>query len=236
MERLEFDDYEEFACEIADKYDSLEDEFGDISIIAKYDEAKEIIRELLCLGYDAASIDIHREEFEEYYNEYRVAVNQDGIWCEKFKRLNGYFNDDATVAYVMDNCSSAVFKHIDSEETYEVCVGEDDLDEDMDSDEYSDEFDDVEYETEHSYMVNGKYVNKKIFNEYVSKFAPDLVDKDTDDEDKEDADSGYSVTVKVGLDTDEAEKIIRDMRKNFQRELSDMFGIPYRPLPLIFFW
>ena len=49
-------------------------------------------------------------------------------------------------------------------------------------------------------------------------------------------DSGYSITVKVGLDTGEAEKIIRDMRKNFQRELSDMFGISYRPLPLRFFW
>lgn len=45
-------------------------------------------------------------------------------------------------------------------------------------------------------------------------------------------DSGNSITVKVGLDTDEAEKIIRDMRKNFQREFSNMFGIPYRPLPL----
>ncbi len=57
----------------------------------------------------------------------------------------------------------------------------------------------------------------------------------TDPEDELD-DSGYSITVKVGLDTDEAEKIIRDMRKNFQRELSDMFGISYRPLPLRFFW
>ena len=57
----------------------------------------------------------------------------------------------------------------------------------------------------------------------------------TDPEDELD-DSGYSITVKVGLDTGEAEKIIRDMRKNFQRELSDMFGISYRPLPLRFFW
>ena len=57
----------------------------------------------------------------------------------------------------------------------------------------------------------------------------------TDPEDELD-DSGYSITVKVGLDTGEAEKIIRDMRKNFQRELSDMFGISYRPLPFRFFW
>ena len=58
----------------------------------------------------------------------------------------------------------------------------------------------------------------------------DVSDKD------ESTDSGYSITVKVGLDTNEAEKMIRDMRKNFHKELSDMFGIPYRPLQLRFFW
>lgn len=228
MERLEYKNYEEFACEIVDTFDSLDDEFGDVSIIAKYEEAKEIIRELLCLGYDVASIDIHREEFEEYYDEYRIALNQDGVWCEKFKRENGYFDDDASITYVMDNCSSVVFKYIESEEIYEVCVGEDDLDEDPDND--------VEDEKEHSYMVNGKSVDKETFNEYVSQFAPDLVDDENTEDENESIDSGYSVTVKVGLDTNEVEKIIRDMRKNFQRELSDMFGIPYRPLPLRFFW
>lgn len=59
---------------------------------------------------------------------------------------------------------------------------------------------------------------------------------DGTDPDNELDDSGYSITVKVGLDTNEAEKIIRDMRKNFQRELSDMLGIPYHPFPLKFFW
>ena len=58
---------------------------------------------------------------------------------------------------------------------------------------------------------------------------------DNTDED-ESTDSEYSVTVKVNLDTNEAENMICDMRKNFQRELSNMFGIPYRPFHLRFFW
>ncbi|KAI4445090.1 hypothetical protein C823_007595 [Eubacterium plexicaudatum ASF492] len=65
---------------------------------------------------------------------------------------------------------------------------------------------------------------------------------ETDPEDELD-DSEYSITVKVGLDTDEAEKIIRDMRKNFQREVSGMFDMLYRPYlyeyhpqPLRFYW
>lgn len=225
MERLEYKDYEEFACEIVDAFDSLEDEFGDISIIAKYEEAKEIIRELLCLGYDVASIDIHREEFEEYYDEYRIALNQDCVWCEKFKRENGYFDDDASITYVMDNCSSAVIPYCKSENLYEVSVG--DVDDSEDDEEKS--------ETEHTYTVNGKTVDKKTFDKYVSKF------KETENNDNED--SGYSITVKVGLDTEEAEEMIYDMNKNFNRHVSDMFDMLYRPYlyeyylhPIRFFW
>lgn len=65
---------------------------------------------------------------------------------------------------------------------------------------------------------------------------------ETDPEDELD-DSGYSITIKVGLDTDEAEKIIRDMRKNFQREFFGMvdwlyrpYLYEYRPQSIRFFW
>lgn len=151
MERLEFENYKEFACEIADTFDLLEDEFCDVSIIAKYEDAKEIIRELLCLGYDVASIDIYDEFWENYYDEYIVSVSSVNdslsVWCEKFKRETGYINDESNVTYIMDNCSSAIFKHINSEEIYEVCVGENDLNEDS--------YNDAEDETKYSYTVNG---------------------------------------------------------------------------------
>ena len=220
MERLEYKDYECFACDIADTFDSLEDEFGDVSIIAKYEEAKEIIRELLCLGYHVASIDIHDEFCENYYNEYIVSVSNvndsPSVWCEKFKRKTGYINDEPSVAYVMDNCSSVVFKYIDSEKIYEVYVGEDDLEETPDND--------VEYETEHSYMVNGDSVDKETFNEYVSQFAPDLVDEDTDgdDEDTKSKNGDYTISVKCNLDADEALEIIADMERRMTH-MNDMF-------------
>ncbi len=214
MERLEFENYEKFACKIAETFNSLEDEFGDVSIIVKYEEAKEIIRELLCLGYDIASINIHDEFWENYYDEYIVSVSNvndsPSIWCEKFKRETGYINDNPSVAYVMDNCSSAIFKHIDSEEIYEVCVGENDLDEDSDNDEKT--------ETEPSYMVNGKPVDKKTFNKCVSQFAPDLVD----DKGNQSGNSDYSISVKCNLDADEALKIIADMECRMTH-MNDMF-------------
>lgn len=196
MERLEYEDYEEFVCKIADIFDTLEDEFDDISIIAKYNEAKEIIKELLCLGYDIASIDIHREELEEYWDEYIISLNSEGIWCQKFKYENGYLNDNPSICFVMDNCNSAVFKHINSEEIYEVSIGDDE-----DNENYNSE------SKEHDYMVNGKHVDKKTFDKYVSKFAPDLVDKDNDTLDND----GYFIEVKCNIGTDEALSIIKDM-------------------------
>lgn len=217
MKQLRFEDYEEFACDIADSFDNIEDGFGDVSIIAKYVEAKEIIKELLCLGYDVASVELHQEKFENYYDEYIIGLNHDGVWCEKFKRSMGYFSDESNVIYIMDNCSSAVIPYCKSKNLYEVSVG------DIDDSENNSK----ESKTEHTYTVNGKSVDKETFDDYVSKFAPNSVYEDT--EENEPTDSGYSVTVKINLDTDEAESMIRDMKKNFQREFSDMFDMLYRP-------
>lgn len=225
MERLEFEDYEEFACDIADTFDNIKEEYGDISIIAKYNEATEIIKELLCIGYNVASVELHREEFENYYDEYIIGLNHDGVWCEKFKRDSGYFTDKSNVIYIMDNCSSAVIPYCKSKNLYEVSVR--DIDES--------ESDNEKTETEHTYTVDGKSVDKKIFDEYVSKF------KETDTDDNND--STYSVTVKVGLDVDEAEEMIRDMEENLNRHVSNMFDMLYRPYlyeyrphPIRFFW
>lgn len=68
-------------------------------------------------------------------------------------------------------------------------------------------------------------------------------DLDDDEPENESKDSGYSVTVKIGLDTDEVEEMIRDMNRNLNRHVSDMFDMlyrlypyEYRPHPIRFFW
>ncbi len=97
------------------------------------------------------------------------------------------------------------------------------------------------------YMPLGEHDWFTIGNEELEDINEDDNDVETnlDGTDPEDEldDSGYSITVKVGLDTDEAEKIIRDMRKNFKREVSGMFDMLYRPYlyeyhpqPLRFYW
>ena len=76
MERLEFNDYEEFACEVADTFDDIckNDDFDDIAIIAHYNEAKHIIREILCLGYDLNSIELKDPELGHDDVPYLISV------------------------------------------------------------------------------------------------------------------------------------------------------------------
>lgn len=210
MERLQFEGYKEFACEIADKFDTLDKEnFDDVSVIARPKETKEVFRELVCLGYDLCNITYERIDWDGYEDEYILSLSPEGIWIEKFKRENGYIEDESSATYIMDNCSSAVIPYCKSKNLYEVSVG------DSDDSEYD------ESVIEHIYTVNGKSVDKKRFDKYVSKF------KETENNDNED--SGYNVTVKVSLDTEEAEEVIRDMERNLNRHVSNMFDMLYRP-------
>lgn len=131
MKQLSYEDYEDFVCDITDKLDEIVkgEEFNDISIIAKYESAKEIVKELLCVGADIASVELHREDFEEYWDEYIISVTKDGenygVWCEKFKREKGYLTEESAITYVMDNCNSKVIPHIKSKIQFEVSVSED---------------------------------------------------------------------------------------------------------------
>ena len=161
MKRLEFNDYEEFACEVADTFDDIckNDDFDDIAIIAHYDEAKYIIREILCLGYDLNSIELKNPELG--YDDVPYVISVCGIdsghevWCEPMIRDNGkYIDDESSVIYVLDNCSSEVLKHLDSECIFEVGIG----------DECSCD------ECEEGFTVNGKPATKEEFDRYVSQF------------------------------------------------------------------
>ena len=68
MQNVYFEDYEDLVCDIADKYDSLNsnEEYKDVAIIAKYEEARQIIKELMCIGYDLHSIVMHDVEYDGY--------------------------------------------------------------------------------------------------------------------------------------------------------------------------
>lgn len=135
MESLRFKDIEDFAFYIADVFEDVHemDCDNDITIIAKYDEAKKIIEELIRLEYGIASLDIHDEMVSGYSDEYAITLtNFDRgleLWCEPMKTEDGYLLIDPTVTFIFGNCSHKVIKNCKGSYVIEVdIVGEDDED------------------------------------------------------------------------------------------------------------
>ena len=159
MKNLYFDDFKDLACDIADNFDMVKDDFGDIAIIAKYEEARQIIKELLCLEYDLHSVEIHDDLWENYDAEYVISLYENEVWCEPMLRENGYIDEDAPVIYVLDNCSSKVIPYCKGKNVYEVTVG---IEDECGCD-----------ECEEGFTVNGRPVSKEEFDKYVSQFKHD---------------------------------------------------------------
>ena len=162
MRNLYFDDFEDLACDIADRFDRLDkEEFEDIAVIAKPNEVKEIFKELVCMGYDICNITYEHIDWDGYDDEYILSMNHDGIWLEKFKREDGkYLTDESTITYILDNCSSKVIPCCKGKNVYEVTVGIDEDDCDCD-------------DCEKCFTINGNPATKEEFDKYVSQFKHD---------------------------------------------------------------
>lgn len=172
MEKLHFDDFEDFAIQISDIYDRIKhnNEDNDVIIVAKYKEAVEIIENLIQIGYIIEDIHIENPEYGGYADEYTITlrkIDERDIFCEPMKYDNKYYDFDSAVIYVMDNCSSTVLKHLDSEAIFEVSVGE------VDEDDYKCmcECDHCTNhpETSVSYYVNGKKTSEEEYDKALDR-------------------------------------------------------------------
>ena len=212
MERLEFNDYEEFAYEVADTFDNIckNDDFDDIAIIAHYDEAKQIIREILCLGYGINSIELMNPELGYYDVPYIISVcgidSEHEVWCEPMIRDNGkYIDDESSIIYVLDNCSSEVLKHLDSECIFEVGIGDDDCN-----------YDECDDSDEKEFTINGRPATKEEFDRYVSQFKND---------EKPPTTSTSSIIYRVNgkeVDKDTYEKALNELDEKYLDNVQDM--------------
>ena len=184
MERLEFNDYEDFACEIADIFDDIckNDDFNDMAIIAHYDEAKQIIREILCLGYDLNTIELKNPELGYDDVPYVISVcgieSEHEVWCESMIRDDGkYIEDESSVIYVLDNCSSEVLKYLDSERIFEVGIGDDTCScDECECACKKDEKPTTTSTTKSTYKINNKEVSKEEFDKKYEEFEEMYLD------------------------------------------------------------
>ena len=174
MKNLYFDDFEDLACDIADNFDMVKDDFGDIAIIAKYEEAKEIIAKLSCIGYSLESIRMSRPECKNYHEEYLISLNNDGIWCEEMKSDGKYLTDESTITYILDNCSSKVIPYCKGNIVFEVTVG--DGEDDCDCSECACKKDEKPTASKESYFINGKSVDKSEFDKKYEEFEEMYLD------------------------------------------------------------
>lgn len=126
IKTLHFDVHEDFACVVSDVYDRVksDDEYNSVDVVAKYEDAKEIIRELVGIGYDIAFInELANPEWDGYDDAFVISLLDDEIWCEPVKRKDGYIFVEADVVYIFDDCNSKIIPKIESDEVYEVEIG-----------------------------------------------------------------------------------------------------------------
>ena len=178
MKNLYFDDFEDLACSVADTYDSLKGEdYEDVAIIAKYEEARQIIKELLYIGYDIHSVNIIDEEYGEYDAEYIISLYDDEVWCEPMLREKGYITDDSPVMYVLDNCSSKVIPYCKGKTVYEVSIGVDGCDcDECECACKKDEKPTTPSSAKSVYKVNGKECSKEEFDKKYEEFEEMYLD------------------------------------------------------------
>lgn len=137
MERLYFENHEDFTAMVADKFEEIKeaDEYADLSIIANYEDARELIRELVMFGFLPTDLVLH-DRLNGYKGEYIITLvninGDDELWCEPMKKETGYIDSCSVVTFILDDCSSKVISYCDSEEVYEVAIGyrEDDKEDD----------------------------------------------------------------------------------------------------------
>ena len=166
IKTLHFEDYEDFACAISDVYDRVksDDEYNSVDVVAKYEDAKEIIRELIGIGYGIAFInELADPEWDGYDDAFVVSLLDDEIWCEPVKLKDDYIFVEADVVYIFDDCNSKIIPKIEADDVYEVEIGN----------EYDDCDDGCENSEEEGFTVNGKTVSKEDFYNYTSQFKHD---------------------------------------------------------------
>lgn len=165
IKTLHFEDYEDFACTVSDVYDRVKsnDEYNSVDVVAKYEDAKEIIRELIGIGYGIAFInELADPEWDGYDDAFVISLLDDEIWCEPVKLKDGYIFVEADVVYIFDDCNSKIIPKIEADDVYEVEIGN-----------YDDCDGDCENSEEEGFTVNGEPVSKEEFKNYTSQFKHD---------------------------------------------------------------
>lgn len=136
MQVKNFDEFSKFADEIILNMNNVK---NNITIVAYYEDAVEILRELIKTDkVDIYSIDIHDYYWDNYDNEYYITVSksEDGyiLYCEKAYNVKKdiYLYSETNILYIASDCNSRILQRINSDVAYEVRFCDDDEEDDFD--------------------------------------------------------------------------------------------------------
>lgn len=128
MDIKNFKTYEDLAYEVMKKMPSVE---STIDIVCFYEDAKQIIRELILTGAcTVGNIELYEPEWDGYEDEYYLSVSKFDdewqIWCQPaFDVDKGiYLYGEADICYILDNCNSRILHQLKSHIVYETHVDE----------------------------------------------------------------------------------------------------------------
>ena len=174
---INFEYIEEFVNYVIDEVENDEDNF--VTVIAKFDEAKEILKNAMTY-YDVnfESLQIESPIIDNYCDEFILSFwMNDGvleIGCEKLKNAEGEYTDPCgDVVFLFDDCSSKIIPLCEGSKLYFVEIeDEDDYDEECGENCLCDcHNEDKELSTTEKshYSINGKSVSKDEFDKKYSE-------------------------------------------------------------------
>lgn len=138
MKDIYFDEIWELVCKVIDKIKHTDDEEYSVGIVAKYPEAKEVIKEFIMCDADIGTLDIEHPEVDGYEDEYYISVNlYDGIVsvnCYPLKEDDEYYDIYDDIVYIFGDCNSRVHQHCETNKIHALYIGEDELNCDKDCD------------------------------------------------------------------------------------------------------
>ena len=174
---INFEYIEELVDYVFDKVENDEDNF--VTVIAKFDEAKEILKNTMT--YDDVnfeSLQIESPIMDDYCDEFVLSFwMNDGvleIGCEKLKNEEGeYTNPCGDVVFLFDNCSSKIIPLCEGSKLYFVSIEDEcDCDEECDCECPCDcHKENKEIAPTSSYTINGKPVSKEEFDKKYAKIV-----------------------------------------------------------------
>ncbi len=127
MKDIYFEEIWELVSSVIDKLKHSDDECS-AGIIAKFPEAKEVVKEFIMCDADIHGVELQHPEIDGYEDEYYIGVDifdgEISVSCYPLKDNDGYYDVCDDTIYIFGDCNSRVYKHCEADEIHAIYIGE----------------------------------------------------------------------------------------------------------------